>query len=312
MSQKTISLKLTNKQADILKDILVKEDWYEEAMNNEYVALRMKNSKGSVCTLYTSMKVVFQGNEDFKNILKQLERSVGEAGGGIGEGVDSHTKQTNITPHIGVDEVGKGDYFGPLVVVACFVNKEFLEKIAGLGIGDSKKISDGRIRSIYNEIKDYEYYYVSVVKPEEYNREIKKLKNVAILLAKQHSKVIEMGLQDLKDKDIECKEVVIDQFSSKKSRVVDELGPLGKGIKFVQFHKGESDIAVACASVIARAIFLEELDKMNDEYYFTFPKGASNVITATREFVKKNGVKELEKVAKISFKTTKKVIQNSF
>ncbi len=304
MSQKTISLKLTNEQADILKDILLKEGWHKEDMNNEYVALRMKNNKGSVCTLYTSMKVVFQGNDDFKNIIKQLEEGSTD--------VSSNIKQVNITPHIGVDEVGKGDYFGPLVVVACFVNKGFLEKIAGLGIGDSKKISDGRIRSIYDEIKDYEHYYVSVVKPEEYNREIKKLKNVAILLAKQHSKVIEMGLQDLKEKGIECKEVVIDQFSSRKSRVVDELGPLAKDIKFIQFHKGESDIAVACASVIARAIFLEELDKMNDEYYFTFPKGASNVIIAAREFVKKNGVEELEKVAKTSFKTTKKVIQNSF
>jgi len=304
MPQKTISLKLTNNQADKLKEILLKEGWKEENINNEYVALRMKNRKGSVCTLYTSMKAVFQGNEDFKNIVKQLEESIGKA--------DSYTKQANIAPHIGVDEVGKGDYFGSLIVVACFVNKEFLEKIAGLGIGDSKKMSDGRIRDIYDEIKDYPYYYVSIVKPEEYNKEIKKLKNVAILLAKQHSKVIEEGLEDLESKGIECKEVVIDQFSSKKSRVVDELGPLAKKIKFVQFHKGESDIAVACASVIARAIFLEELNKMNDEYYFTFPKGASNVIIAAREFVKKNGVEELEKVAKTSFKTTKKVIQDSF
>ena len=87
---------------------------------------------------------------------------------------------------------------------------------------------------------------------------------------------------------------------------------VAKVIKFVQFHKGESDIAVACASVIARAIFLEEMDKMNDAYYFTFPKGASNVISSAKEFVKKNGVGELEKVAKISFKTTKKVMQGSF
>jgi ribonuclease HIII len=302
MSQKTISLKLTNKQVEDLKKVLLKKGWKEEDINNEYAALRMKNDKGSVCTLYTSMKVVFQGNEDFKDIIAVLEAS----------DKNSTEKGVNLVPHLGVDEVGKGDYFGPLVVVACFVNNDFLKKIAGLGIGDSKKISDGRIRDIYGEIKDYPYYYVSVIKPEEYNNRIKELKNVAILLAKEHSKVIEMGLKDLQEKGIECKKVVIDQFSSKKSRVVDELGPLAKGVKFVQFHKGESDIAVAFASVIARAIFLEELGKMNEEYYFTFPKGASNVITAAREFVKKNGVDELEKVAKTSFKTTKKVIQDSF
>jgi len=305
MSQKTISLKLTNKQVEVLKKLLLKKGWKEQEINNDYVALRMKNAKGSVCTLYTSMKVVFQGKGDFQDIIKHLELGSAE--------ISSGKKKANIiTPHIGVDEVGKGDYFGPLVVVACFVNKNFLEKVAGLGIGDSKKISDLRIRDIYKKIKDYPYYYVSIVKPEEYNIRIKELKNVAILLAKEHSRVIEMGLKDLQERGIECKDVVIDQFSSKKSRVIDELGILAKSVKFVQFHKGESDIAVACASVIARGIFLEELDKMNKEYYFTFPKGASNVITTAREFVEKNGVEELEKVAKTSFKTTKKVIQNSF
>lgn len=304
MSQQTISLKLTQEEVDSLKYILEKKGWKEEGINNEYVALRMKNDKGSVCTLYTSMKVVFQGSEDFEELIKLVKDRA--------EDNDEMKVPVEVVPHIGVDEVGKGDYFGPLVVVACFVNSQFLQDTELLGIGDSKKISDNRIRDIYQEIKDYPYYYVSIVKPEEYNEQIKELKNVSILLAKQHSKVIEMGLNDLAEKDIECKEVVIDQFSSKKSRVIDELGPLGKKIKFVQFHKGESDIAVACASVIARAIFLRELDRMKEEYYFTFPKGASNVIEAAREFVKKNGVGELEKVAKISFKTTKKVIQDSF
>jgi ribonuclease HIII len=304
MSQQTISLKLTQEEVDSLKYILEKKGWKEEGINNEYVALRMKNDNGSVCTLYTSMKVVFQGRDDFEELIK-LVKDRAEDGNEIKIPIE-------VVPHIGVDEVGKGDYFGPLVVVACFVNNKFLQDTELLGIGDSKKISDNRIRDIYQEVKDYPYYYVSIVKPEEYNKQIGELKNASILLAKQHSKVIEMGLKDLAEKDVECKEVVIDQFSSKKSRVIDELGPLGKKVKFVQFHKGELDIAVACASVIARAIFLKELDRMKEEYYFTFPKGASNVIEAGREFVKKNGVEELGKVAKISFKTTKKVIQDSF
>ena len=304
MSQQTISLKLTQEEVSSLKGILTKNGWKEEDINNEYVALRMKNNNGSVCTLYTSMKVVFQGREDFQELIKLVkDRTYSEGKSNV---------PAELIPHLGVDEVGKGDYFGPLVVVACFVNGKFLRDIELLGVGDSKKISDNRIRSIYQEIKDYPYYYVSIVNPKEYNKQIKELKNVSILLAKQHSKVIEMGLEDLAEKGVECKEVVIDQFSSRKSRVINELGSLGKKIKFIQFHRGESDIAVACASVIARAIFLQELDKMNEEYYFAFPKGASNVIEAGREFVKKNGVGELENVAKISFKTTKKVIQDSF
>jgi ribonuclease HIII len=304
MSQQTVSLKLTQEEIDSLKYVLEKKGWKKEDVNNEYVALRMKNDKGSVCTLYTSMKVVFQGKEDFEMLIKLLKDKA--------KGNGKTNISVEVIPHIGVDEVGKGDYFGPLVVVGCFVNGKFLQDTEILGIGDSKKISDNKIRDIYEEIKDYPYYYVSIVNPQEYNKQIKELKNVSILLAKQHSKVIEMGLRDLAEKNIECKEVVIDQFSSKKSRVIDELGPLGKKIRFVQFHKGESDIAVACASVIARAIFLIELDKMSKEYYFTFPKGASNVIETGREFVKKHGVEELKKVAKISFKTTKRVIQDSF
>ena len=295
MSQNTISIQLNKKETDNLRSILSKQGWVEDSISNEYISLRMRNEKGSVCTLYTSMKVVFQGNDDFTTLVNSIKGD---------ENID-------IQPHLGVDEVGKGDYFGPLVVVACFVDSEFLKKYDKLGIQDSKKFSDNSIRSMYEQLREYPYYYVSVIKPEEYNRLNKELKNVAILLAKQHSKVIEMGLEDLKKRDIECKRVVIDQFSSKESRVVNELGPLGRGIDFVQFHKGESDLAVACASVIARAIFLEEMDKMNDEYYFSFPKGASNVISSAKEFIKQHGSEELGKVAKISFKTTKKVIQSS-
>ena len=296
MSQNTVSLQLTKDQADRLKNILVGSGWFEDSINNEYISLRMKNQKGSVCNLYTSMKVVFQGNEDFNILVNNIKGD----------------EELMIESHLGVDEVGKGDYFGPLVIVSCFVNSDFLREFSVLGIGDSKKFSDNSIRKMYEKLKSYKYYYPSVLDPSEYNRQYKELKNVAIMLAKQHSKVIEMGLNDLKNKNIDCKKVVIDQFSSKESRVIDELGPLAKEIEFVQFHKGESDLAVAAASIIARGIFLEEMEKLNKKYYFNFPKGASNVISSAQEFVKKHGSKELESVAKISFKTTKKVMQASF
>ena len=292
MAQKTVSLQLNQKEIENLKKELLKEGWFENMIDNEYVNLRMKNDKGSVCTLYTSIKVVFQGSEDFSGII-----------GGIKE-------ESDTVPRSGVDEVGKGDYFGPLVVVACFVNREFLKEYDSLGIGDSKKFSDGKIRDLYGALKKYKYYYSSVIYPGEYNGLYKEYGNVAILLAKEHSKVIEMGLKDLKERHIDCKRVVIDQFSSRKDRITGELGPLAlsDSIEFMQFHKGESDLAIASASVLARGIFLEEMDKMEEEYYFSFPKGASNVIAPAREFVKKYGVEELGKVAKTSFKTTKKVI----
>lgn len=292
MSQNTLSIQLSMDEAKRVRDVLLSLGWKDADINNEYIALRMKNEKGAVVTLYTSRKIVFQGKEDFTDIVQPIQG-------------DSNV---DFVSHIGVDEVGKGDYFGPLVVVSCFVDEEFFKKVKAIGVGDSKKFSDSRILKMYEEMKEYPYYYPSIVSPEEYNRLIKETGNVAILLAKQHSKVIEMALEDLRRKKIECKKVVIDQFSSKRNRVKDELGTLGKGVEFEQYHKGESDIAVACASVFARAIFLEEMEKMSNEYYFDFPKGASHVIEQGKEFVKRYGADELGKVAKVSFKTTRKLV----
>ena len=292
MSQNTLSIQFSIDEAKRVRDVLLSLGWQDADINNEYIALRMKNDKGSVVTLYTSRKIVFQGKEDFTDIVQAIQG-------------DSNV---DFVSHIGVDEVGKGDYFGPLVVVSCFVDEEFYKKVKALGVGDSKKFSDSRILKMYEEMKKYPYYYPSIVSPEEYNRLVKEIGNVAILLAKQHSKVIEMALEDLKEKKIKCQKVVIDQFSSKQNRVKDELGTLGKGVEFEQYHKGESDIAVACASILARGIFLEEMEKMSEKYYFRFPKGASNVIPSAKEFIAKHGMDELSKVAKVSFKTTRDLV----
>ena len=294
MTQNTVSIQLVDKEAKNVKKILTSEGWEEEKSNNEYIVLRMRSSQGSVATLYTSNKIVFQGKESFESILEQIN-----GGNGVG----------GFPPHIGVDEVGKGDYFGPLVVTSCFVNGEFYKKALNLGIGDSKKFSDKKIMEFYEQMKEYPYKYTSIVYPSEYNKLIQETGNVAVLLAKQHGLVIEKALLDLKQKNIECKKVVIDQFSSKKSRVLDELGELGRSVEFEQYHKGESDIAVACASVFARAVFLLEMNRMSELYDFEFPKGASNVIEKARLFVKLRGQDELGKVAKISFNTTKSVLK---
>ena len=294
MTQNTVSIQLNSQEANLAKQILLSAGWVEEENNNEYILLRMRNKDGSVVSLYTSKKIVFQGKEDFDFLVGQIKGS---------------DNVNEFNPHIGVDEVGKGDYFGPLVVASCFVNEEFFKKVISLGVADSKKFSDRKIMELYGKIKDYPYKYISIVYPLEYNRLILETGNVAILLARQHSFVIEKALLDLKSKGIECKKVVIDQFSSKKSRVLDELGELGSSIAFEQYHKGESDIAVACASVFARAIFLQEMEKMSNLYNFEFPKGSSNVIERARLFVKQKGQEELKKVAKISFNTTKSVLK---
>lgn len=295
MEQNTFSIQLEQDERVQAKSVLTSFGWIKQDLNTPYMELKMKSPLNSVAILYTSGKIVFQGNEDFTQIIGAVKAE--------------HIAEKNFVSHIGVDEVGKGDYFGPLVVVACFVNEEFLTKIKNIGIGDSKKFSDDKIMDMYLHIKEYPYYYISVVDPKEYDDLNREFKNVSIILAKQHAKVIEEGLKDLKEKKVECKKVVIDQFSKRKDRVINELGVLGKSIELEQFHKGESDIAVAAASVIARGIFLEKWREMSQKYSFSFPKGASDVIEDARAFVDLHGLDELKNVAKVSFKTTKKVLQ---
>ena len=293
--QNTFSLQLDKHEADLALSTLKAHDWVEEGVSTQYMVFKARSPLGSTAILYTSDKLVFQGGEDFDKLIGDIK--------------NDHDVQSNFVPHIGVDEVGKGDYFGPLVVVACFLNDEMLEKVTRLGVGDSKRFADTKIEDMYSHMEDYPYYYVSIVHPEEYNQLTEEIGNASILLAKQHSKVIEMALNDLKKKNIECSKVVIDQFSSKKERILDELGELGSKTVIDQFHKGESDIAVATASVLARGVFLKEWGKMSMKYSFKFPKGASNVIEDGKVFVGKYGMDELKNVAKISFKTTAQISQ---
>ncbi|MCD4756278.1 ribonuclease HIII [bacterium] len=293
MAQNTVSIKLDSTQIEAFASVMKNLGWKEKPVGNMYIKEAFVSPMGGVATLYTSGKLVLQGSEDFTQIIVSIK---------------GDEKYEDIIPHMGVDEVGKGDYFGSLVVVACFVDEAFVKKISHLGFGDSKKFSDKKILQLYDEVKDYPYYYPIIVYPNMYNDLVNEYGNVSILLAKQHSQCIETGLQDLAEKKIECRKVVIDQFSSSKSRVLDELGPLGKGIEVEQFHKGESDIAVAAASILARGIFLEEFDRLQSKYDFDFPKGATHVIESGVEFVQRYGEEKLRDVAKVGFKTTQKVL----
>jgi ribonuclease HIII len=294
MSQNTVTIKLDEKQTKDFVKVMNSLGWIPKTLENDYIDYAFTSPEGSVATLYSSGKLVLQGKENFTQTISYIKARKDES--------------RLIQSHIGVDEVGKGDYFGPLVVVACYVDKEFAKKISYLGFDDSKRFSDRKIKSLYENVKDYQFCYPSVVKPAEYNDLVNENGNVSIVLAKQHSKCIEMALKDLQDKGKYCESVVIDQFSSSKNRILDELGELGKQIKITQFHKGESDIAVAAASIIARGIFLEEFEKMSREYDFDFPKGASNVIDAGLKFIKQHSREELRNVAKVGFKTTQRIL----
>jgi ribonuclease HIII len=284
---------------DSVADFFDREGLSKQHIKTDYEVFRYKG-EGLTVVAYSSGKILMQGkdvSEDFKELTSYINGLDGKS-----------SKQIDFKPHMGVDEVGKGDYFGPMVAASAYVTEENFELLDELGVLDSKKISDARIVDIFNEVNGLVEYSVKVLKPAEYNEEIRKIGNVSILLAKMHAEVIEDLLTDLKHKDTNCKEVVIDQFSKVEDRVTRELGELGRQVDFKQFHRGERDPAVAVASVIARAVFLAEWSNMERKYDFRFPKGASSVIRAGKKFVADRGEDSLKNVAKVSFRTTEKVL----
>lgn len=267
-----------------------------DSPKTDYELSRYKSDRATV-VVYTSGKVVVQtkGEELAGQILNILS---GDSENSIGD---------DWLPHIGSDEVGKGDYFGPLVVCSAFLDEKGLQLAKEYGVVDSKKMNDERMLEIYEEVSEKIPHAYTVTKPQEYNEIYAKVKNASVLLGMQHGEAIENLLAKLKNANVEPNKVVIDQFSSRMDRINDNLGTLGKQTEIIQFPKGEQDPAVAVASVFARAIFLKEWYKMELEFGMKFPKGATEVLPAARNFVRNLGRERLGEVAKISFRTTDQI-----
>ena len=204
---------------------------------------------------------------------------------------------------IGIDESGKGDYFGPLVIAAVFVTPALEQDLALMQVRDSKKISDGRILEMAPDIRLICPHSLVAIGPQRYNELYAKIKNLNRLLAWGHARALENLLQQ-----VDCDLAIADQFGDERL-ILNALQEKGKQIRLVQRTKAESDLAVAAASILARAEFLQRLDRLSQELSTTLPKGASAAVElAGRMVVKKYGRDRLETVAKLHFKTTKQVL----
>jgi len=200
---------------------------------------------------------------------------------------------------IGVDEAGKGDYFGPMVAVAAYV--EDSKKLRAMGVVDSKRLKDEKIIILAEEIK--KKCPVSIVKlnPERYNS-MQKDMNLNSMLAWCHAKAIENLL-----KDHQPDYVLSDKFAD-ESVLQSKLGELGKQVKLVQRTKAESNTAVAAASIVARAEFVLSLQQLSFKYGMELPLGAGKKVdVAGKIFIKQHSKDELVKVAKLHFITTQKI-----
>src|SRR5512147_607143 len=204
------------------------------------------------------------------------------------------SRPQNPIERIGIDESGKGDYFGPLVIAAVFVDATTERELTLMQVRDSKKISDGRILEMAPDIKTICPHSLIAIGPQKYNELYAKIKNLNRLLAWGHAKALENLLER-----VSCERAISDQFGNERL-ILNALQEKGRTIVLEQRHKAESDLAVAAASILARAEFLLRLKRLSDEIGTTLPKGASSTVElAGRMIVKKHGEDRLASVAKL-------------
>lgn len=266
---------------------------------------RYAGSKEKVqLVFYESGKLVVQGKGTQEFVEFVLEPVV------LGEaklGYETVLNPDLLLPRIGVDESGKGDFFGPLCIAGVYVNATIVEAWKVAGIKDSKSISsDRKMGELAEVIKNTPGCVWSVVPVgnEAYNRLYAKMKSVNRLLAWGHARVIENLMNDRAKMNPPPVRAISDQFASSKEVVAKALMAQGREVELVQRHKAEEDLAVAAASILARKEFVTRLAALEKQFGIKLPKGASAAVdAAAKEFVARHGVATLGVVAKMHFRT---------
>ena len=255
--------------------------------------------------LYQSGKCVAQGKGAQDFVTFYLEPQVlMEARVGYEDILDPLA----IAPHMGVDESGKGDYFGPLAIAGAYTDETLSKTMRDMGVRDSKKIgNDARALEIARDIRKLlgeRRYTVVLIGPAKYNELYTRIRSVNSLLAWAHARVIENVLEKVPT----CPRAISDQFGSQE-QVKRALMKRGRKVELVQLHRADSDIAVAAASILAREAFLVGLRRLSEQFGVKLPKGASDTVkTTAAELMKKHGPGILIQTAKCHFKTTDAVL----
>lgn len=253
--------------------------------------------KGLSCTLYESGSLTVQGKEMQPFIEFYLEPEI------LKNFTFSHPAvMLDRTPRIGLDEAGKGDFFGPLCIAAVYADEAAIDRLHAIGVKDSKQLSDSTIIKMAHQIKAACPHTVIRLFPLKYNELYEKFKNLNRLLGWTHV----TALAELSQKT-GCKKAILDQFADK--RVVEQLmRQKNVVIDLEQRTKGEEDLVVAAASILARAAFLDGMQRLSEEFGIELPKGAAQqVITAAKKIKSLFGEEGLEKTTKKHFKTSREL-----
>lgn len=293
--------KLTEEQAATLKSCLEARNYSFREV--PYARFAGEKEKTNV-VFYESGKLVVQGKGAQEFVEFVLEPEVLKQ---ARLGYEAVLNPDLLLPRIGVDESGKGDFFGPMCVAGVYVNETVINAWKDAGVRDSKNISSDKKISDLAELIRKTPGCVTTVVPignEAYNRLHAKMRSVNAVLAWGHARVIENLMGQRHRMNPPPVRAISDQFASSKSVVEKALMSLGRDLELVQRHKAEEDLAVAAASILARDEFVKRLAALGKEYGMDLPKGAGpNVDSAAKEFIPKHGVAALAKVAKMHFRT---------
>jgi ribonuclease HIII len=297
---------LTRDQASKLRTLLTESGFQFSA--KQYTLFFAQKNNLSVAVYEKGPKVLVQGKGVEEFVQFELEPKIlGEAKLGYEE---VHSPEM-FEPHFGVDESGKGDFFGPLVVAGVYVDRGIARKLIDAGVQDSKRIgSDARIRALAEAIRKSTAGLIETVLigPDRYNELYQKFGNLNKLLGWGHARVIE----NLLAKKSDCPRALSDQFAD--ARVIEQsLLRHGRKIDIEQRTKAESDIAVAAASVLAREAFINWLERRGKELGLRLERGVSaNVKEAAKKLVEMKGPQVLQGLAKVHFRTAHEIAPDDY
>lgn len=264
-----------------------------------------------VTTLYESGKVMFQGiGADIEASFWIEEERIknGRIIDTSGKEKDKKTDDKNVffnESTIGSDEVGTGDYFGPIVVTATYVSKEDIAFLTDLGVRDSKKITDEKIKKIAPEIIKKIPYTTFILNNSSYNSNWNQDINMNKIKAILHNKV----LFSMKSKGFSYSKIVVDQFVYPK-KYFEHINEAKDKVTDITFTTKAEDkcLSVAAASIISRYIFLGEMKKLSENLNLDIPKGAGSIVDEIGiKIVKEYGFEKLKDIAKLNFKNTEKI-----
>jgi len=293
--------KLTDDQASALRRWLEERNYVFRQV--PYARFAAEKDKTGV-VFYESGKLVLQGKGTQEFVEFVLEPEILKQ---ARVGYEAVLNPELLLPRLGVDESGKGDFFGPLCIAGVYLNESVVNAWKDAGVRDSKNISsDKRIRELADLIRDTPGCITSVVPigNEAYNRLYLKMRSVNTLLAWGHARVIENLMLQQHRMNPPPVRAISDQFAANKQTVAKALMSLGRGIELIQKHRAEEDLAVAAASILARDEFVTRLGGLEKQFEMRLPKGASAAVdAAAKEFIAKHGVGNLPKVAKMHFRT---------